>query len=391
MQQGELSSNNGYLALKPEVNEGVPVIPDTFVPLYGENLTSNMNPSTDTAIFGNKAARLTVTPGTRSHPGELTVMAEPNTTEHFFNMLLTGGSKTGSGPYTRPFTASFAKPRSYTVDISSGNQVFRYMGVQASEISPDWSDKRLRWKLKVAALKSFLGAEIASISTATVTLKTPLGYPRPTEGLVVGDLVAIVADAAGARQNLVIQSLTDTTVTFTTTPTGVLANDMLILRPVTNPVLNLLTEFMWGRTEFRIAADAATALNATHTPMEEGTEFTISHPFDDDNGAQSSGSFDPSRLVRGKTVDYTFKAKKFFYNPDEVRNFKAMTKKALVIRLFSDSGYECRITFNEMILVAGAKPLIKDQETEYYELEYIGKYSQADGQMLDVKVINNVA
>jgi hypothetical protein len=388
----ELSSNAGYLALKRETTEGTAVTPDAYVPLYDESITTEMNPETETSIFGSKFARLQVTPGVRSHGGDLTVMAEPNSTGRFFDMLLTRGTITGgSSPYTWPVTASFTKPASYTVDLSTGNQVARFIGVQASEMSPSWKDNEMRWKIKVSALKSFLGAECLSLASATVTLKTPTNYPSPTDGLVAGDIVAVVAGATGARQNLTILSLTGTTVTFTTTPSAISSGDMLILRPAT-PSLAVLTPFLWSRTEFRFAADAATALSATHTPLEDGSEFVVQHPFDDDKGAQSSGSFDPSRLVRGKTVDFTFKAKKFFYNPDEVRTFKALTKVAVVVRMYSESGYECRVTMNNLTITKGGdKPMIKDQETEYYELEYTPIYDTSDGQGIDVKVLNNLA
>lgn len=387
----ELSSNQGYFALKREVTEGTAVIPDVYVPIYEESLKTAMNPETATSVFGNKFARLQVTPGIRSHGGDVTIMAEPNSTMHLFDMLLTRGSVSGGGPYTWPFTASFTKPASYTVDISSGNQVFRYIGVQASEISPEFTDNEARWKVKVAALKSFLGAEIASIASDTVTLKTPTNYPAPATGLVAGDIMAIVKASDNSRQNVTVDTVTATTVKFTSTPTGVTAGDMLILRPAT-PSLNVLMPFLWSRTEFRYGATAAAALSATHTPLEDGSEFTITHGFEDDAGAKSSGSFDPSRLVRAKTVDYTFKAKKFFYNPDEIRNFNSLTKQAVVVRMFSETGYECRITMNNLTITAGGdKPLIKDQESEYYELEYTPVYDQSDGQGIKVEVINNIA
>lgn len=387
----EISANSGYLAIKRETDEGVAVVPDRYVPFYEESLTTSLNPETDTSIFGNKFARLHVTPGIRSHGGDITVMAEPNSTGCFFDSLLTRGNSSGSGPYTWPFTVSFTKPKSYTWDISTGNQVLRYVGVQISEMSPEWKDNEMRWKLKVSALKSFLGAEIASIATATVTLKTPANYPSPTDGLVVGDIMTIVAGGNGARQNLTIQSLTATTVTFTTTPTGVSAGDMLVIRPAT-PNLAILTPFLWSRNEFRFGADAAAALSATHTPLEEGSEFVLQHPFDDDKGALSSGSFDPSRLVRGKAVDYTFKAKKFFNDPDEIRSFKALTKVAVVVRMFSETGYECRITMHNLTITKGGdKPMLKDQETLYYELEYTPTYDASDGHGLTVTVINNLS
>lgn len=389
----ELSGNSGYLAIRPETVEGVPVgAGSIFVPLYEESLTTESNPETEMAAFGSKFARYQITPGVRSHGGDLTVMAEPNSTAHFISSLYHRTGISGSAPYTWSFsTQAFNKPKSYTFDISSGSQVFRYAGVQASEISPEWKDGEMRWKLKVSALASFLGAEIASASTSTLTLSTPTAYPNPTNLLVVGDPVLVVNQATGATQSFTISSLTATTVTLSGTPTGVTAGDMLVLAPAT-PSLSLLQPFLWSRTEFRFGATASAALSATHTPVEDGSEFVLQHAFEDDKGAQSSGSFDPSVLVRSKSTDVTVKIKKFFRGPDEVRNFIGMKKVALVIRMFSGSQYECRITLNNLTITAGgSKPLIKTEETEYYELDYIPSLDTVDGQAFDVKVINNLA
>lgn len=149
----ELSSNQGYLALYRETTEGVASnTSPTYVPMYEESLHTEMNPETETSIFGSRFARFQVTPGIRSHGGDLTVMAEPNSTARVFDMLLTRGTITGSGPYNWPFTASFTKPGSYTGDLSTGNQVIRVVGMQASEVSPSWTDNEMRWKVKVLAL-----------------------------------------------------------------------------------------------------------------------------------------------------------------------------------------------------------------------------------------------
>lgn len=59
----ELSSNQGYLALYRESNEGVASnTSPTYVPLYEESLHTEINPETETSIFGSKFARLQVTP-----------------------------------------------------------------------------------------------------------------------------------------------------------------------------------------------------------------------------------------------------------------------------------------------------------------------------------------
>ncbi|WP_425005775.1 hypothetical protein [Mycolicibacterium sp. S3B2] len=58
----EISSNSGYLAIKPETTEGtVADTPDIFVPLYNETFTTELNANTDNSVFGNKFARFNVT------------------------------------------------------------------------------------------------------------------------------------------------------------------------------------------------------------------------------------------------------------------------------------------------------------------------------------------
>lgn len=389
---GEISGNSGYLALKVEDTPGVPVTPDTFVPLYSETISTDHQFDTNSTIVGSRAARLLVTPGVRAHTGDIEVLAEPNTTALLFDMLLIRDSVTGSNPYTWKFTHAFGATKTYTFDISTGNQVARFMGFQAGEISPVWNKNEMHWKVTGSALKSFLGAEVASIASDTITLATPINYPAPTQGLTTGDLVAIVKADGTTRQNFTIASLTDTTVTLSGTPTGVSAGDSLILRPATPTIATDLQPFLWSRTEFRFGATAATALNAAHTPLENGSTFAVQAPFDNNKGDGMSGSFDPAALPRSKTVDLTFSAKKYFYGPDEVRNYTGVKKVACVIRAFASGGQEFRLTMNDLrITKGGDKPLIKADESEFYELEYTPVVSETDGQMFDVQVINATA
>lgn len=389
MAQQEISGNSGYLALKRETTVGTAVTPDTFIPLYDESLSTDNQLDTNSVVFGNKAARLLVTPGVRAHSGDFTVLAEPTTTGALYDMLLTQGTPTtADNVTTTPYTAEFTNPASYTVDISSGNQVFRFAGFQASEIDPDFQTNEMHWKVTGSALKSFLGAEVDSVSTDTVTLKAPVNYPNPTECLVTGDLVSLVPADGSDRQNFTIASLTTTSVTLDSAPTGISAGDELILRPATPTFPTQLTPFLWSRTEFHFGADAATALTNAHTPLESGSTWTLTHPFNNDSGEPRSGSFDPASLARGKSVDATFKLNRFFYDPDEVRNYTGIKKTALVIRCFAGTSSEFRLTFNNLTLSAGGdKPAISADNTEYYELEYMPAYDITDGQMLDAKVI----
>lgn len=386
----EISGNSGYLAMKIEATEGTAVTPTVYVPFYEESITTEANMETEMSVFGSKFARLQVTPGIRSHGGDITMMAEPNSTAMIQDILLTRGSVTGSDPYTWPFTPSFTNPKSATWDISNGRFVSRFVGVQASEFGFEVKDNELRWKVKVSALKSFLGARIASVSSSTLTLDTTYNS-SPTDGLVASDLVAVWV-AAGTTQNFTVSSFTATTVTLSGTPSGVAAGDMLMLRPAT-PSHNLAAPFLKSRSEFRIGATAAAALNGTAAPMDDGSEFTIVHPFQDDKGAQRWGSADPGALIRAGSVDATLKLKKFFYHPDEIRRFQNLEKIAVVVRCFSGTGtHEFRLTLNNCKIVKGGdKPMIKTDEAEYYEMELVPTYDTSDSAGLSTTVINGLA
>lgn len=386
------SGNSGYLMLGRESTIGVPVATTHTVPMTEETLTSELNTNGESLVFGSKAARLLTTPGIRSHGGDITVLAEPTSTALLFDALLPRTSITsiGSGFYSWLFNStSWASTGSYTIDVSKGITVSRFSGVQASEISPSWTDNRQSWKLKVSALKAFSGAVITNAATATLTLDSA-NSPRPAELLRVGDTIGI-RHINGTTENNTILSKTDTTVTLTTTPGTTANGDVFYLRPAT-PTLEDLTPFLWSRTEFRFGADAATALSATHTPAEDGSEYSISHQFEDDKGAQSSGSFDPSRLVRSKTIDATSKVKEYYENDAEAAKYNSLPKKALVIRSFSEGQCEVRITLNNLTCIKGGdKPAVKADEALFYEREFQPNYDRDAGQMLSVTVINKLA
>lgn len=386
------SGNSGYLLLGRESTIGVPVATTHTVPMTEETLTSELNTNGESLVFGSKAARLLTTPGVRSHGGDITVLAEPTSTALLFDALLPRTSITsiGSGFYSWLFNStSWASTGSYTIDVSKGITVTRFAGFQASEISPSWTDNRQSWKLKGSALKSFSGAVITNAASTTLTLDTT-NITKPAELLRAADTVGI-RHANGTTENLTILSKTDTTVTLTTTPGTTANGDVLYLRPAT-PTLEDLTPFLWSRTEFRFGADAATALSATHTPAEDGSEYSVTHQFEDDKGAQSSGSFDPSRLVRSKTIDATAKVKEYYENDAEAAKYNALPKKALVIRSFSEGQCEVRITLNNLTCIKGGdKPAVKADVALFYEREFQPNYDRVDGQMLSVTVINILA
>jgi len=384
----------GYAAIKKESSAGTPVTPDTYTPYYKQSLMTDQHLMEDTPVIGNRFKTLQHLRGSRSHGGQLTVMAEPDTAARWFDMLLNKSATSGSDPYTHTFGLSNGTdPNSYTVDISYGSQVARFWGVQASKINIAWEDQKMQLEIDVAGLGSFIAREIASVSTNTLTLKTAYDA-EPTKGLVANDLVQI-QKADGSVVNTTVSSITTTTVTVASAGSGVADGDILVLRPAT-PSLSVKRPFIWGLTQFFFAADASTALTnsataSNQTRLESGTELAINWEFEDDEGSKRSGSYDPASLIR--TIGYfDFKVKKYFDKADDIKAYNALTKKAVVMRSYSgDSNqYELRVTLNNLTMRT-AVPETESGATIYSEQEFGGNYDSSDGKGMEVAVINAVS
>jgi hypothetical protein len=384
----EKLANLGYLAISKETSKGVPAsTPSIYLPIYDENLTTDIALDEDNIIAGNKAMRYQTHLGMRNHQGEISVLAEPTTASYILNMLLTKGSTSGgSDPYTHPFTLdNDSNPKSYTLDIAKGGVVTRFSGVEASELNIEFDENKMIFKIKVSALKSFIDREISAIATATITLKTNYD-PAPTAGILADDVMRLYDVSAGTYQDLTVLSVDDDTdITFTTTPSDVSDGDLVYLRPAT-PSFSTLPPFTWARTEFRFGATASAALSASQTRLEKGSKWILSHAFEADEGSQRSGSFDPATLVRLQG-DAGLEAKIFFDIPEDMNRFLTNQKRACVIRHFSGSDHELRITINNLRMSENPTNM-KTSEVIYSESKYLSAYDTSDGQMFDVKLLN---
>lgn len=381
-------ANLGYLALKKETTKGTAVIPNVYVPLYSESFNTMVNLDADNPIAGNKAAIFQHIQGVRHHMGDVQVLAEPTTAGYILDMLLKKGSTTDANPlYTHPFMLSSDDPNSYTVDICKGQVVYRFIGVEAYELSNEYDENKMLFNLSLSARKSFIAREVASLSTDTITFKTNYD-PTPTAGLVVGDIMRLYL-AAGTTLDLTIESVDSATeVTFTATPTGAADGDIITLRPAT-PSFSLVTPFQWARTEFRFGLTAGAALSATHTPLQPGSQFTIQHNLEENEGAKRSGSYDPAELVRAQG-DAELNVKVRFDTPEDMNRFLTNTKRACVIRMFSGTSHELRVTLNNLKFSENPVEL-NTGEIVYAEGPMKPQYDTSDAQLFDVKVLNGVA
>ena len=388
----ELVGNVGYFALKKEANKGVVAgTPNTFLPLYDESMNTNANFVAQQPIYGGKHITFATLQGQRDHQGDFTVIAEPNTTAYLLDMLATQGSVTGAGPYTRPFDFSaIANPKSYTVDISLGNVVKRFWGLELSSLAPDFSNNEIRWKVKASALGSFQARTIAGVSTTTLTLDTSYD-PNPTLGLFAGDLVRIYKASTGATLDTTVSSITDgVTVVLATSAAAFTAGDIIHLRPAT-PTFTLLPTFLWSKMQFFFGADATSALAASQTRVETGSTFEITHPFKSNSGDNRSGGLDPASLVR-LASDATLTIKKYLNTPEDIQKWNDLTKQACVIRLLSGATnqYECRIVFYNLTVDA-ASGNIQSNNITYATEKLMVNYSPTDGKAVSITAINNIA
>jgi hypothetical protein len=384
----ERLSNLGYLMVGKEPTKGTPVIPSIAVPIYKETFETKLNHDEDNPIVGLRVMPFAMYMGLRDHEWSFTALGEPNTAQDIFDMTLTQGSVTGSNPYTHPYTVGDAK--SYTIDILKGQVVHRYWGCEAEELEVGFNNNKMELSPKGSALGSFIVREIASVSTTTITLKTDYDA-TPNKGLVATDLVRVMKSDGSASLDTTVSSVNadGITVVLGASAASFAAGDYIFLRAQT-ATYNLLSPFLWAKTQYRFGTNAAAALTATHTPIEEGSgKWKVMHPFEDKGGSSRSGAFDPSALLRLQ-ANAEVDVKTFFDMPDSVNEFLGVRGKALVVRHFTGSTnqYELRLTFNSCV-IKDSKRELDSGKIIYHDINYRPVYSSGDGQLLDVKVINN--
>jgi len=377
-----------YMSVKEETTSGTPVTPTVYIPVFEEDVTSEINPVLENLIVGNKFKTYQALQGFRSHGGTVKTIAEPNTAIYLFSMLLKRGSVSGAGPYTWPFTAE-DPVKSFTVDIAKGRLVKRLWGVKSNQIKSSFQDGELQFDVGIQGLGAFVTRKITNVSTNVLTLDTTYDA-NPTKGLVASDLIRLFK-ADGSVVDTTVTSLTSTTVTVGSA-TGVAANDFICLRPAT-PSFTLQRPFILPQTEFRFGATASAAASAAHTGLEVSPEWTISHDFATDTGEVRSGAFDPVALVHTE-VDAEVKGKVFFDTPNMWDEYQSLTKRALVIKhlstLVSSTNQELRITLNNIKQINSKAPL-KTSEIIYDEFTYKPQYDTTDGQGLGVTIINSLS
>lgn len=384
--------NRGYLGLKVQADKDTAIVPTDFVPYYSESMVTTDTKHRQNSVKGNRMAAQATHPGLRAHTGSVTVLAEPNTIARFLDMLMTKGNTSGSNPYTHPFTVGDTEDY-YTVEIQKGKYVERFVGVKANNMKPTYVDNTMQMEVGLTALSSFKMATVSATPTFTDPTWNVLFNidhdPNPTKGLVVGDTL-IFDDGTTPVEAEIVTINSGTSIEVDVDVTGFGAGDNVRIKALT-PSFTLLTPFSWARTEYRFGANAAAALSATHTPLDDGTEWELVHANEADEGAHTTGSYDPSD-IRRTTFDATVSVTRVFDSLTELEDFEDNNKKALVIRMFAGNvtTYELRITLNDLRITEQTKETASDSVVKITQT-LMPNYDAGDAQGLDVKVINAVS
>lgn len=383
-------SNLGAAIIQKESSKGTAVIPDVTIPLQGESLVTDPHLAESKVITGHGFARHKNYYGQRSHMGDLTVLAEPNTAARIADMLLTKTSTSGSNPYTHVFAKSpTTNPNSYTVQIQRGDIPYRFFGVEARGLQLGFQDGVGQFTVPVSALGVFSVAEITNVNSTALTLASTYNT-NPTAGLVATDTVRIYKQGGGVVDTTVSSLTPASNIVTVASASGVTAGDLITLRNIT-PSLTIVDPILWARSEYRFSGtDAATALTATHTPIEpDSGGWNMTHAILPEEGRGRSGSFDPHALPRG-IADVELETQIAFDSPTDEQTFLLMKKRALVARHFCGSSYEIRVTLNNLRAITKPNSLSAD-EIILNDFTWRPEYDDSDAAFFGLTIVNAVS
>lgn len=386
MQPRERLSNVGYVAFLKEPSRGVPIRPTIFIPTYDESLTTNGNLVELDPIYGYKYETFTTIRGMRSHTGDITTTADPDTTAQLMDFLLTKLSTVGT---THTFGVSnTADPNTATMEVSYGNVVARFWGCGFSALAEDYNDNEKRHKWTVSALGSFTSRTLATVSTSTITLTTEY-TATPNKGLVAGDLVRLYKPSTGLTTDFTVTTVNadGVTVVLNASAATFASGDVIHLRPQTASYGALSQTFMeWAKTYWKFGSTAALAAAAPQFRVEQGSTYTINHSFESNDGAPRSGDYDPAALVRTR-AKLDVNMKRFFDTPEDIIAFNALNKSAIVIQHVAGATNQYNMTLNvNHVKTDSPLPNFSTGDIMYSELSYHPQYDLIDGQAFTVAV-----
>lgn len=390
-------ADSGYLAIGKQVDASTAVIPNIFVPMLEEDLSSDPNNERAKQIVGIDWKSNLILQGQRKHGGKIKILADPENLGYFLDMVLLKGTTTGSAEegYTHPFTVD--NSAYYTIEVKKGNAIHRYIGCQITKLGISFENGNMvleaevigKYKFNYGTLKTALtGAGMTSV------VFDEKYDPEPCAGLVAGDVIQVWRN--GVATDVTIASVASNKKSITCDATAVTASvgDLITLKPQTASYSSLYRPFRFGQMLVGMGANetAATANAASYALATAVDEIKI----EIDKGIQerfASGDNDP--VLLSGVPDATLSIKKLFERAEDIQQWNDIAKKACTIIITGDeiaSGVYATFTLK----FHNIKPKKADNKTKvgeyvYDETEFYVEYDNTDGVAITASLKNATA
>lgn len=388
-------ADNAYLAIKPETTAGVAVIPTEFVPLVSEAIKTVVNHSVDRRMKGHDWQGNDLLRGNRSHEGELSVLADPDTLGHILNMVFTKGTTTGDADgYTHPFTVGNGD--SYTFEIKKGMYAQRFFGVHADEVTLEFDEGQLVANMSVKAMGQVgimsLGVALTGAGMTDIVLDDEYDL-NPSRGLVVGDVLVIGSDEV----TILTIDADGVTITFASATLTYSVGEAIYLKPQTVIQPSLQDPFYMGNALVGIGADESTATTNAGAKATATPAYDMAITFRNNLFAQNGTSqFDPVTIAP-RTREAGVNLSQLFESEAQRQAFLDRAKQAITA-IFKGKFIKSDFTTQELLTLKCHKVKLIENDNALEVGEFIKDeqnfavlYDDTDAKALTVELVNRTA
>lgn len=389
-------SDSGYIAIGKQTDAN-PVIPDIFVPLLEEDLSSDPNNERVKQIVGINWKSNLILQGLRKNGGKIKVMADPTTLGYFLDMAMNKSGTTGDATAGYTHIYDVEPSNLYTIEVKKGSYVHRLVSCQISKFGLMFENGHLVIEAEIVAKSKFNYGTLKTALTGAGMVAVVFGEEfddEPCRGLVTGDTIQTWVN--GVATDIVVATVASDKKSITCEATNVTAGigSLITLKAQTPSYETLKRPFKFGQMLVGFGANetASTSNSATRALATALDELKLEL----DKGLEEkhfSGDNDP--VILEGTPDMNFNVKKLLTTAGDVQQWNDIAKKACTIRIVGDeisAGVYCTLT----IKLHNIKPKKVDNKTKvgeyiFDETDYFVEYDNTDGKAVAITLKNTVA
>jgi len=387
-------ADGGYVAIGKQSDANTAVIPDVFVPVLEEDLSSDPNNERVKQIVGINWKSNLILQGNRKHGGKIKFMGDPETLGYFLQMTMKKGETSGSAGagYTHPFTVDTANY--FTIEVVKGNAVHRFIGCQITKLGFGFENGSLVVEADIIAKAKFNYGTLKTALTGagmTAVVFDEEYDPEPCYGLVAGDVIQTWASGVATDVTLATVVSGNKSVTCASTTVTASAGALITLKPQTPSYEALLRPFRFGQMLIGLGADdtASDSAAASYSLATKVDELKL----EIDRGIEerhASGDNDPI-LLEG-VPDASLTLKKLYERAEDIQQWNDIAKKACTIIMTGDeiaTGVYATFT----VRLYNIKPKKAENKTKvgeyiYDETEFFVEYDNGDAVALEASLKN---